>query len=208
MDSGPQAVVAVNVASFAALGYGEGDLRRLQVMAGGLPVERPADLRRIIDRFDYESEWRANYRIRSVRESLHADRITCIDGAILAYGLLELLFPQTQRRLLAIHRRDPAKDEECGHCVALYWDGSGRVGSFSKSSFEGLGHRDAVYADETAVATSYAEAYVAMKFTPLYFGVCRLEDAAPDLDWRLHEGDLNAISDRLQATYEYGFAVG
>ena len=60
--------------------------------------------------------------IQSVRSSLHSARITCIDAAILTYGLLELLFTDVKRRLLAIHRRDPATGEECGHCVALYWN--------------------------------------------------------------------------------------
>jgi hypothetical protein len=190
-----------------SLGYTEADLRRIEEMAGGEPLRGPADIRRIIDNFQYLDDWRANYKIQSVRSGLHSSRITCIDGAILSYGLLELLFPETKRRLLAIHRRDPKKDEECGHCVALYWDASGRVGSFSKSSFKGLGHRDAIHPDETAVATTYAEAYVAMQFQPLYFGVTTLEQAAPDLDWRFHTEDLNEISDRLQAAYEYGFAV-
>jgi hypothetical protein len=197
----------VNDSRIAELGYSEADLRRIDEMAGGEPIKAPADIRRIIDNFQYLDDWRANYKIQSVRSSLHSARITCIDGAILSYGLLELLFPETKRRLLAIHRRDPKKDEECGHCVALYWDASGRVGSFSKSSFKGLGHREAVHPDETAVATSYAEAYVAMQFQPLYFGVTTLEQAAPDLDWRGHPGELNEISDRLQAAYEYGFAV-
>ena len=176
-------------------------------MAGGAPLESPVDLRRVIDNFTYLDDWRSDYRIQSVRSSLHSPRITCIDGAILSYGLLELLFPETKRRLLAIHRRDPKKDEECGHCVALYWGKDGRVGSFSKSSFKGLGHRDAVYADEPSIATSYGEAYIAMEFVPLYFGITTLEEAAPDLDWRLHPDALNEISDRLQATYEYGFMV-
>ncbi len=192
---------------FEKLGYTEADMRKLAERIGDRPLERPADLRRVIDGYDYLDDWRANYRIQSVRSSIHAERITCIDGAILSYGLLELCFPQVKRRLLAIHRRDPAKDEEMGHCVALFWDEKGRVGSFSKSSFVGLGHRDSIHPDETSVATSYAEAYVAMKFTPLYFGVTTLEEAAPDLDWRLHTGDLNEISERLQACYEYGFAV-
>jgi len=189
------------------LGYTEDDLRRLAEMSGGAAIGKPEDIRRVIDNYKYLDDWRANYRIQSVRSSLHNSTITCIDGAILAYGLLELLFRDTKRRLLAIHRRDPKKDEECGHCVALYWAPDGRVGSFSKSSLKGLGHRDAVFADEMAVATSYAEAYVQMGFVPLYFGVTTLEEAAPDLDWRLHEGDLNEISDRLQATYAYGFMV-
>jgi hypothetical protein len=189
------------------LGYSEPDFRRISELSAGEPLERPEHVRRIIDKLQYLDDWRSNYAIRSVRSSLHSPRITCIDGAILAYGLLELLFPATKRRLLAIHRRDPKKDEECGHCVALYWGDDGRIGSFSKSSFEGLGHRDAVFVDESAIATSYAKAYVAMEFEPLYFGVTTLEEAAPDLDWRFHDGELNAISDRLQASYEYGFMV-
>jgi hypothetical protein len=189
------------------LGYTDVDLRRLRERAGETELESPTDIRRIIDGFTYLDDWRANYRIQSVRSSLHSPRITCIDAAILSYGLLELLFPRTKRRLLAIHRRDPEKDEECGHCVALYWGRDGKVGAFSKSSFVGLGHRDPVYPDETAVATSYGEAYVQMGFQPLYFGVTTLEQAAPDLDWRFHDGDLNEISDRLQAAYEYGFMV-
>jgi hypothetical protein len=91
--------------------------------------------------------------------------------------------------------------------VALYWNEQGKVGSFSKSSFRGLGHRDATFSDETAIATSYGKAYIDMSFEPLYFGVTTLEEAAPDLDWRFHAGELNQISDRLQATYEYGFMV-
>jgi hypothetical protein len=197
----------VNEKELPQLGYSETDLRKLSELAAGQPLEKPEDIRRIIDGFQYLDDWRANYRIQSVRSSLHSPRITCIDAAILSYGLLELLFPKTKRRLLAIHRRDPKKDEECGHCVALFWGEDGRIGSFSKSSFKGLGHRDAVFPDETAIATSYGKAYVAMEFEPLYFGVTTLEEAAPDFDWRFHEGDLNTISDRLQASYEYGFMI-
>ena len=118
-----------------------------------------------------------------------------------------MLFSDTKRRLLAIHRRDPKKDEECGHCVTLYWASDGRVGAISKSSFKGLGHREPVFADEAAVAASYAKAYLDMGFQPLYFGVTTPEEAAPDLDWRFQLGDLNEISARLQAAYAYGFVV-
>jgi hypothetical protein len=188
-------------------GYTEADLRRIHEAAEGKPLERPHDIRRVIDHFAYLDDWRANYRIQSVRSSLHSARITCIDAAILSYGLLELLFPDTKRRLLAIHRRDPKTQEECGHCVALYWTDDGRVGSFSKSSYLGLGHRDPAFDDEASVAKSYAEAYLDMEFQPLYFGVTTLEESASDLDWRFHDGDLNEISARLQAAYEFGFVV-
>jgi hypothetical protein len=187
-------------------GYTEADLRRLAEIAGG-PFEAPEDIRRVIDYYRYLDDWRANYRIQSVRSSLHAGKITCIDAAVLSYGLLELLFNDTKRRLLAIHRNDPKRNEECGHCVALYWGDDGRVGAFSKSSFKGLGHRDAIYADELSIATSYAKAYIDMGFQPLYFGVTTLEEAAPDIDWRFDGGDLSALSPLIQAKYEYAFML-
>jgi hypothetical protein len=188
-----------------ALGWGARDFRRLRRIAPG-GFEEPEDIRRVIDWFAYLAEWRTHYQIRSARSSLHSPRITCIDSAILSYGLLELLFSDVKRRLLAIHRRDPA-GEECGHCVTLYWNERGRIGAFSKSSFAGLGHRDAVFADEPAIAASYAEAYLDMGFEPLYFGVTSLEEIAPDLDWRFHPGALNEISDRLKERYEYAFML-
>jgi len=190
------------------LGYTEADLSRLLEVSGGVPLSSPEDVRRIIDGYRYLEDWRADYRIQSVRSSLHSSRITCIDAAILSYGLLELLCPEVERRLLAIHRRDPKSGEEVGHCVALYWAASGRIGAISKSSFKGLGHREPIFHDETAVASSLAKAYVDMGFQPLYFGVTTLEEAAPDIDWRFHTDALNVLSERLQASYQYGFEVG
>jgi hypothetical protein len=187
----------------AGPGYQDVDLERVRALAGR--VERPEDVRRVLDALEYEEDWRRNYAIKSVRASLHSPRITCIDGAILAYGLLELLFPQVDRRLLAIHRRD-GKGEECGHCVALYRF-EGKVGAFSKSSYPGLGHRDPVHKDGAEVAVSYADAYVKMGFTPLYFGEARLEEVAPDLDWRFGQEPLNVLSERLQARYQYSFGL-
>jgi len=185
--------------------YSAEDLKRLREVAPG-PLDAPEDIRRILDSYGYLAEWKQDYKIQSVRSALHSRKITCIDSAILSYGLLEILFPDVKRRLLAIHRRD-MHGEECGHCVTLYWGDDGRVGAFSKSSFAGFGHRDAVFADEHAVATSFAEAYLRMDFEPLYFGVTTLEDAAGGLDWRFAEGDLNALSDRLKERYEYAFAL-
>ena len=188
-----------------ALGYASEDLRRLAAIAPG-GVDQPQQLARVIDWFGYLAEWKTRYEIKSVRSSLHSARITCIDAAILSYGLLELLFADVKRRLLAIHRRAP-NGEECGHCVTLYWGPDGRIGAFSKSSFPGLGHRDPIFADELAVAASYGRAYLDMGFQPLYFGVSTLEEVAPDLDWRHQRGHLNQISERLTQRYEYAFLL-
>jgi hypothetical protein len=185
------------------LGYSQKDCKRLKEIAPHRP-KVPSDLRKIIDWFGYLSEWRDNYNIQSVRSSLHSTRITCIDAAILSYGLLEFYFPEIKRGLLAIHRKD-MHGEECGHCVTLYWSSDGRVGALSKSSFEGLGHRDAIFFDEGAIARSFAQAYVRMKFVPLFYGVTTLEEVAQDLDWRLSIDNLNILSSRLIERYQYRF---
>ncbi len=190
----------------ADLGYDEADFARLRELGCGL-FESPDEIRSVIDQYGYLDEWRDNYQIRSVRGSLHARRITCIDSAVFSYGLLELLFSHVKRRLLAIHRRDPKKDEECGHCVTLYWNDQGKVGAFSKSSFEGLGHRDPVFANEHEIAASYAKAYLKMGFQPLYFGITTLEEVAPDINWRFDRGALNILSERIQSSYEYAFML-
>ena len=84
---------------------------------------------------------------------------------------------------------------------------AGRIGAFSKSSFEGLGHRDPIHADEMEIATTFATAYLKMGFEPLYFGVTTMEEVAGDLDWRTGEGDLNELSDRLKGRYQFAFLL-
>ena len=186
------------------LGYTHRDLERVIERAGGR-FEHPDDVRRVVDSYGYLDDWRENYQIQSVRASLHSERITCIDAAILSYGLLDFL-PQVRRRLLAIHRRDQY-GEECGHCVTLWWTEGGCVGAFSKSSFAGLGHREATFTDEMAVAKSFAKAYVDMGITPLYFGVTTLEEVSHGFDWRFSVGNLNELSERLKERYEYAFEL-
>lgn len=188
------------------LGYDDADEARLHAMAPPGGFAAPDDVRAVVDALGYLSDWKTRYEIKSVRAALHSDKITCIDAAVLSYGLMELLFPDVERRLLAIHRRAP-DGEECGHCVTLYRGRSGRLGAFSKSSFLGLGHRDAVFADEQAIATSFGDAYVAMGFVPLYFGVTTLEEVAPDLDWRGARDGLNVLSERLKERYQYAFVT-
>jgi len=188
-----------------ALGYEKADLERLGALGGG-SFDRPEDIRRVIDALGYEDQWRLRYEIKSVRSALHSPKITCIDAALLAYGLLELLFPETPRGLLAVHRRD-GEGEECGHCVTLFWNEAGRVGAFSKSSFPGLGHRTAIHRDAPAVAVSYANAYMKMGFVPLYFGITTLEDVAGELDWRCSPAPLNVLSERLQERYQFSFGL-
>jgi hypothetical protein len=185
--------------------YSQQDLERLKAISPP-QLDGPADIAGIIDHFGYLDDWKTDYKIRSVHASLQGEKLTCVDAAVLSYGLLELLFPQVKRQILAIHRRD-ASGEECGHAVTLYWDKNGKVGGFSKSSFAGFEHRKPIYNDELAVAQSFAEAYVKMGMTPLYYGIMTLEEAAGDLDWRFSENHINPLSDRLIERYQYSFAV-
>src|SRR5262249_62191169 len=107
-----------------------------------------------------------------------------------------------------LDRRTRKSGREVGHCVGLYWAPNGQAGDITKSGCKGPGPRDPIFPDETAVASSLAKAYVDMAFQPLYFGVTTLEEAAPDIDWRFHPDELNVLSERLQASYQYGFEVG
>ena len=183
--------------------YTQEDRERSEKAIQGF-YRRPEDIRLILDGFRYRADWKEDYRIQSFRSALHSACITCLDAAILSYGLLELFFPHLKRRLLAIHRRD-AQGEECGHCVTLYWNDTGLIGAFGKSSWEGLGHRDALYSDVFQVATTYAEAYRKLKIEPLYFGVTTLEEIADDLDWRFSAQAINSLSERLKEKYAYEF---
>jgi hypothetical protein len=190
--------IAATQDRLASLGYSARDRQRME------KVRTPEDIASFVTAYAYADDWRKNYRVSSVRSSLHAARVNCIDAAILAYGLLDA-FPALERWLLAIHRR--GEGEECGHVVALYRY-EGRYGAFSKSSYEGLRHRPPVHASPHAVARSFAQAYLRMGFEPLYYGTSKLEELAGDLDWRFSEHDLSVLSNRLVASYEYAFDVG
>lgn len=184
------------------LGYDARDLARAVELAGGT-LDAPAHVGAVLDRLEYRYDWQTSYEVRSVKSALHATRIACIDAAVLAYGLLEWI-PGVERCMVALHRRDPNTDEECGHVVAAFRTAVG-WGAFSKSSFAGFGHRAPVHRDPTAIARSFADSYLAMGFRPLYFGVTTLEQAAPDLDWRLSPRSLDELSSRLQRSYAYAF---
>jgi hypothetical protein len=185
------------------MNYSKEDLDRVKSVG---PLKTPEDVGKVLDSFGYLDEWKVDYKIRSVRASLHSDKITCIDAAVLSYGLLKHFFPKVKRRLLTLHRRD-MNGEECGHCVTLYWGEDGKIGAFSKSSFEGFGHRKPIFQNEELVAQSFAEAYVKMGFTPLYYGVTTLEEAASDLDWQFSDENITLLSERLIERYEYSFDV-
>ncbi len=186
--------------------YAPEDLARLKELAPH-PLTHPAQIGAIIDAFGYQADWKDDYQIQSVHSSLHSPKITCIDAAVLSYGLLEYFFPNTKRRLLAIHRRD-MHGEECGHCITLYWTqekGPPQIGAFSKSSFLGFNHREPIYESEESIAQSFAQAYLKMGFTPLYYGVMTLEEAGEGLDWRHAEAPINLLSERLIERYQYAF---
>jgi hypothetical protein len=185
--------------------YSPEDLARIKAISPA-QLDGPEDIGKMIDRFGYLDDWKTDYKIRSVHASLKGEKLTCVDAAVLSYGLLELLFPRVKRQILAIHRKDQ-KGEECGHAVTLYWDPNGKVGGFSKSSFPGFEHRKPIFDDELGVAQSFAEAYVKMGFVPLYYGVMTLEEAAGDLDWRMAQDHINALSERLIERYQYSFDV-
>lgn len=171
----------------------------------GRPVTRLDDVAALLTAIPYEYDWEAFYRVKSVRASLEAPAIMCIDAAVLAYGLLKE-FTGTERHLLALHRHDQ-EGHTCGHVVAVYRVASG-YGAFAKSNYPGLEHRPPTFESPHALAVSYARAYRAMGFTPLYFGFSRLEEVCNDLDWQTTPNPLNVLSERLVERYTHAFSRG
>lgn len=188
------------IAHLRSLGWRSEALDRLMQLAGGR-FDAPADVLRVLDNFPYEHDWAADYQIRSAQASLLRPRIMCINAAILSYALLDA-FPEVRRRLLALHRRGP-DGVECGHVVTAYWIRGGRVGAFSKSNFEVLDHRPQRFPTIAALAVSYAEAYMSMGFTPLYFGSPAIEKLPAD--WRFGEAPLTEHLACFTESYEYEF---
>jgi hypothetical protein len=190
------------LARLRSIGWSGAAVERLAELAGG-SFRRPDDVGRVIDALGYDPGWQQRYQVRSAQSALMAGRVMCLDAALLAYALLEA-FPGTGRRLLAMHRRGP-DGQECGHVVACHWSGTGLIGAFSKSSYAPLGHRERRHASLESVALSYAEGYVSMGFTPLYFGLPRVESTG--LDWRFSPGPLNDLLPLFTESYEFAFEL-
>ena len=127
-----------------------------------------------------------------------AQRITCIDAAILPMACSSCCSP-TSSGACSPSTAAIREGEECGHCVTLYWSDDGKVGSFSKSSFEG----SATATRSTPTSGGRRElrrGLPEMGFKPLYFGVTTLEEVAPRHRLALLDAaTLNVLSERIQA---------
>lgn len=183
------------------------DINEIRQLSGKpeLELHSLGDVAALIDSIGYLHDWRADYRVKSVAQSLGSEAIMCIDAAILACGLMDV-FPEARPRLLAIHRRAP-DGEECGHVAAVFTAPDGRLGAFAKSNYPGLGHREARYSSETALALSFARAYLQMNFTPLYFGFGQLDELSGEIDWRRSPQDLGFLSTELCSRYTHAFSA-
>lgn len=177
----------------------------LRARAGGR-LDAPHDIARVLDAFEYEHDWACEYRVRPAEASLLRPRIMCLNAALLAYALLLECFPAVPRSLLLLHRRGP-DGVECGHAVAAWWADDRRAGAFSRSNHAVLGHRAPCHAGLEALALSYAQGYVSMGFTPLYYGSVRPETLAGLPDWRRGDAPLDALLGHLADAYEYAFDI-
>lgn len=186
------------------IGYSAQAVTRVTELAEGR-FDTPADIVRVLDNFPYEHDWASEYEIRSAEDSLSRPRIMCLNAAILAYALLEA-FPGVQRRLIALHRRGP-DGVECGHVATAYREEGGGFGAFSKSNYPVLHHRPPRFESIEALAVSFAEGYVSMRFTPLYYGTPSL-DAMQGVDWRFSAAPLTQHLSAFMAAYEYEFEIG
>ena len=139
-------------------------------------------------RFAYLDDWRSDYKIHSVRSSLHAPasrastRRSCPTACSSCSsrrrsGGCSPSTGATRRRTRSAATASPSTGRGGARRVVL-----------EVELRRPRAPRPPCIPTRRPSRRATREAYVDMKFEPLYFGVTTLEEAAPDLDWRFHDG--------------------
>ena len=172
-------------------------------MTGG-EFSTVADVQRVLDQFGYKANWQEDYVVESVSALIHRSELMCLDGAMLALGLLEGL-RDLDLSLLAIHRRDE-EGFECGHVAAVYGL-KGRYGTIAVSNFPGLRSQEAIYRSAHHIAMHYAQEYVRIGFRPLLYSISKIDEIFEGEAWRTASQPLCGVVERIVETYRYQFVL-
>lgn len=114
---------------------------------------------------------------RSFRGVLRAGRAHCMEAALFAAVVLEQHgFPPL---VVSLESKD-----WLDHVIFIY-KRNGRWGSVARSRDPGLHGRKPVFGSPRTLALSYVEGYIDYTGRLTGYGVCNLDDALPDYDWRL-----------------------
>jgi hypothetical protein len=138
-------------------------------------LDTPLKAQKWLNALPYNTE-RGGGTQRSFRGVLRVNKAHCMEAALFAAVVLE------QHGYPPIVMSLESKDW-LDHVIFIY-KRNGRWGSVARSRDPGLHGRKAVFRSPRTLAMSYVEGYVDYTGRLRGYGVCNLDDALPDYDWR------------------------
>ncbi len=138
-------------------------------------LNTPRKVQRWLNALPYNTE-KGGGTQRSFRSVVRAGRAHCMEAALFAAVVLE------QHGYPPIVMSIESKDW-LDHVIFIY-QRNGRWGSVARSRDPGLHGRKATFRSPRALAMSYIEAYVDYTGRVRGYGVCNLDTALPNYDWR------------------------
>lgn len=136
----------------------------------------PLQVQRWLNALPYNIE-RNGATQRSFRGVLRAGQAHCMEAALAAAVVLEQHgYPPL---VMSLESKD-----WLDHVIYIYRR-AGRWGSIARSRDPGLHGRRPVFRSPRALALSYVDGYVDYTGRLRGYGVCNLDEALPDYDWRL-----------------------
>lgn len=139
-------------------------------------LDTPLEVQTWLNALPYNTEEGGGTQ-RSFRGVLRARQAHCMEAALFAAVVLE------QHGYPPIVMSIESKDW-LDHVIFIYRR-NGRWGSIARSRDPGLMGRKAAFPTPRALALSYVEGYVDLTGRVQGYGVCNLDQALPDYDWRL-----------------------
>lgn len=139
-------------------------------------LDTPAKVQRWLNALPYNTE-KGGGTQRSFRSVIRKGMAHCMEAALFAAVVLE------QHGYPPIVMSLESKDW-LDHVIFIY-QRQGRWGSIARSRDPGLHGRKAVFRSPRTLALSYVDSYVDYTGRLHGYGVCNLDDALPNYDWRL-----------------------
>jgi hypothetical protein len=151
-------------------------------------LHTPAKVQRWLNALPYNTE-KGGGTQRSFRGVLRHKQAHCMEAALFAAVVLE------QHGYPPIVMSLESKDW-LDHVIFIYQRGA-RWGSIGRSRDPGLHGRKPVFRSPRTLAMSYVDGYVDYTGRLRGYGVCNLENALPDYDWRLTTNNVWKVENLL-----------
>ena len=151
-------------------------------------LDTPAKVQRWLNALPYNTEPGGGTQ-RSFRGVVRVRKAHCMEAALFAAVVLE------QHGYPPIVMSLESKDW-LDHVIFLY-QRDGEWGSIARSRDSGLHGRRPLFRSPRTLAMSYIEGYIDYTGRLLGYGVCNLDQALPNYDWRLARGNVWKVENLL-----------